>query len=117
MGLGSEIRDQEKAYSGSWIQGSKEHRIPDPDPQHCLQVEDWHGLQRCQELPLYVRGGWVFNLAMSDNYFYRVQRCERGFTQALYSCVQPEAALQKSKMQVQGTRFPCNITCLIAHIL
>ncbi len=20
---------------GSWIQGSKRHRIPDPDPQHC----------------------------------------------------------------------------------
>jgi hypothetical protein len=29
---GSEIRDPEKTYSGSWIQGSKRHRIP--DPQH-----------------------------------------------------------------------------------
>ncbi len=27
---GSEIRDPEKTYSGSWIQGSKRHRIPDP---------------------------------------------------------------------------------------
>ncbi len=25
-----------KTYSGSRIQGSKKHRIPDPDPQHCL---------------------------------------------------------------------------------
>jgi hypothetical protein len=33
---GSEIRDPEKTYSGSRIQGSKKHRIPDPDPQHCL---------------------------------------------------------------------------------
>jgi hypothetical protein len=41
MGLGSEIRDPEKTYSGSRIQGSKRpriqgskrHRIPDPDPQ------------------------------------------------------------------------------------
>jgi hypothetical protein len=29
------IRDLEKTYSGSRIQGSKRHRIPDPDPQHC----------------------------------------------------------------------------------
>jgi len=35
MGLGSEIRDPKKIYSGSRIQGSKRHRIPDPDPQHC----------------------------------------------------------------------------------
>ena len=34
---GSEIRDPEKTYSGSRIQGSKStrSRIPDPDPQHC----------------------------------------------------------------------------------
>jgi hypothetical protein len=30
----SEIRDPEETYSGSRIQGSKRHRIPDPDPQH-----------------------------------------------------------------------------------
>ncbi len=36
MGLGSEIRDPEKTYSGSRIQVSKRHRIPDPDPQHWL---------------------------------------------------------------------------------
>jgi hypothetical protein len=36
MGLGSEIRDLEKTYSGSRIQGSKRHRIPDPDSQHWL---------------------------------------------------------------------------------
>ncbi len=34
MGLGSEIRDLEKTYSGSRIQGSKRHQMPDPDPQH-----------------------------------------------------------------------------------
>ncbi len=33
---GSEIRDLEKTFSGSRIQGSKRHWIPDPDPQHCL---------------------------------------------------------------------------------
>ncbi len=37
--LGSGIRDpgSGKTYSGSRIlvQGSKMHRIPDPDPQHC----------------------------------------------------------------------------------
>ncbi len=31
MGLGSEIRDSEKNYSGSRIPGSKRHRIPDPE--------------------------------------------------------------------------------------
>ncbi len=35
MGLGSEIWDPEVTYSGSRTQGSKWHRIPDPDPQHC----------------------------------------------------------------------------------
>jgi hypothetical protein len=34
---GSEIQDPEKTYSGSRIQGSKMHRIP--DPQHCCQVD------------------------------------------------------------------------------
>jgi hypothetical protein len=33
---GSEIRDPEKTYSRSRIQGSKRHRIP--DPQHCRKV-------------------------------------------------------------------------------
>jgi hypothetical protein len=37
---GAEIRDPEKAYSGSRIQGSKMHRIPDPDPQHCFECRD-----------------------------------------------------------------------------
>jgi hypothetical protein len=32
MGFG--IRDPEKTYSGSRIQGSKRYRIPDPDTQH-----------------------------------------------------------------------------------
>jgi hypothetical protein len=33
------IWDTEKTYSGSGIRfkGSKRHRIPDPDPQHCPQ--------------------------------------------------------------------------------
>ncbi len=36
---GSEIRDPEKTYSRSRIQGSKRHRIPDPDPQHWFFVD------------------------------------------------------------------------------
>ncbi len=36
--LGSGVRDPEKIYSGSRIQGSKRHRIPDPDPQN-LQID------------------------------------------------------------------------------
>jgi hypothetical protein len=37
MDLGSGIRDpgSGKTYSGFRIQGSKRHRILDPDPQHC----------------------------------------------------------------------------------
>ncbi len=45
MGLGSEIRDPEKTYSGSRIQGSKRPRIPDPDPQHRFEVLDVHFLE------------------------------------------------------------------------
>jgi hypothetical protein len=44
MVLGSGIRDPGKTYSGSRIQGSKRHRIPDPDPQHgkkyCLAIHE-----------------------------------------------------------------------------
>jgi len=40
VGSGIRIRDQ-KTYSGSRIQGSKSHRIPDQDPQHCLQQLDF----------------------------------------------------------------------------
>jgi hypothetical protein len=40
---GSEILDQEKSYSGSRIQGSKRHRIPDLDPQHCVLVLSTRG--------------------------------------------------------------------------
>ncbi len=36
MGLGSGTWYPEKTYSGSRIQGSKRHRIPDLDPQHWL---------------------------------------------------------------------------------
>ncbi len=36
---GSEIRDPEKTYSGSRIQGSKRHRIP--DPQHWFSSLLW----------------------------------------------------------------------------
>ncbi len=36
MGLVSEIRDAEKTYSGSRIQGSKRQGIPDLDLQHWL---------------------------------------------------------------------------------
>ena len=42
----SGIRDPDKTYSGFRIQGSKRHRsrIPDPDPQHCLQGKHLHNL-------------------------------------------------------------------------
>ncbi len=35
------IRDPEKTNSGSRIQGSKRHRILDPDPQHCSWICIW----------------------------------------------------------------------------
>jgi hypothetical protein len=40
MDLGSGIRDpgSGKTYSGSRIQGSKRHRIPDPDPHLAILV-------------------------------------------------------------------------------
>jgi hypothetical protein len=44
MGLGSGIRHQRsgirKILFRTQIQGSKRHRIPDPDPQHWLPVLD-----------------------------------------------------------------------------
>jgi hypothetical protein len=45
----SEIRDPEKTYSGSRIQGSKRHRIPDPDPQHWVWKKKFFGHQEKTE--------------------------------------------------------------------
>ncbi len=39
MDLGSGIRKKPIPDPGSRIQGSKRHRIPDPDPQHCKKHE------------------------------------------------------------------------------
>ncbi len=50
MGLGSEIKDPEKTYSGSRIQGKKRHRIP--DPQHWF-LGSWHVFL------LDLAGGWA----------------------------------------------------------
>jgi hypothetical protein len=36
MGLGFGIRDPGSGKNLFRIQGSKRHRIPDPDPQYCL---------------------------------------------------------------------------------
>jgi hypothetical protein len=36
---GSEIRDPKKTYSGSRIQGSKRHRIPDPGSGSATLIE------------------------------------------------------------------------------
>jgi hypothetical protein len=52
MILGSEIRDPEKTYSGSRIQGSKGHRILDPDPQHCFHLPS-SVPKRCGEKLMY----------------------------------------------------------------
>jgi hypothetical protein len=38
MALGSGIRKKPIPDPGSRIQGSKRHRIPDPDPQHWLTL-------------------------------------------------------------------------------
>jgi hypothetical protein len=38
MDLGSEIRDPEKKPFRIRVHGSKRHRIPDLDPQHCLKL-------------------------------------------------------------------------------
>ncbi len=65
---GSEIRDPEKTYSGSRIQGSKRHRIPDPDPQHCsrlpplLNVIDGVDSQNIPCATLKRRGSWVISV-------------------------------------------------------
>jgi hypothetical protein len=48
MGLGSGIRKKPIPDPGSRNQGSKRHRIPDPDPQHCtlgpVRTGQDHGL-------------------------------------------------------------------------
>jgi hypothetical protein len=38
-GFEIQIQDLEKTHSGSRIQGSKRHRIPDPDPQHWINID------------------------------------------------------------------------------
>ncbi len=78
---GSEIRDPEKTYSGSRIQGSIRHRIPDPDPQHWWWgwlFKSWTGgliwittTHCCDEPWAMGRLGLsvVFKLTVSSGYF------------------------------------------------
>jgi hypothetical protein len=54
------IRDPEKTYSGSRIQGSKRHRIP--DPQHCFKVsknstahQDKKRANQCDSVQIQIR--------------------------------------------------------------
>ncbi len=51
-----------KTYSGSRIQGSKRHRIPDPDPQHC-----WFGY-----LELYWDKRWI-RISIETHAEFRIQ--------------------------------------------
>ncbi len=44
---GSEIRDPEKTYSGSRIQGSKRHRIPDPGSGSATLLPALHFSEAC----------------------------------------------------------------------
>ncbi len=58
MDLGSEIRDPEKTYSGSRIQGSKRHRILDPGSA-TLQKNQ---LKNVKSLVLYVGHKVLFSI-------------------------------------------------------
>ena len=59
---GSEIRDPEKTYSVSRIPGSKRHRIPDPDPQHCWYVSQ---INFWRSIPRLLMNIWMFYKIMS----------------------------------------------------
>jgi hypothetical protein len=48
--MGSEIRDPEKIFSRSRIQGSKRRRILDPDPQHCFVAVLWIRIRQGPQL-------------------------------------------------------------------
>jgi hypothetical protein len=69
---GSEIRDREKTCSGSRIQGSKRHRIPDPDPQHWFQfsfnfLNHWFAVQVPREAIL-------INVRNARKHFEKLER-------------------------------------------
>jgi hypothetical protein len=52
MGLGSGIQDPEKTYSGSLIQGSKRHRIPEfKEHFRLLLLFSLHCIPTLSELP------------------------------------------------------------------
>ncbi len=68
---GSEIRDPEKIYSGSRIQGSKstQSRIPDPDPQHWV----YDGMS------VHTRGDYVRNHCKSYSTLQEVTKTSQSF--------------------------------------
>jgi hypothetical protein len=69
----SKIWDPEKTYSGSRIQGSKRHQIPDPDPQHC-----WFGY-----LELYWDKSWIW-ISIETHAEFRVnQKSQNYFSKLL----------------------------------
>ncbi len=52
--------DLEKTFIGSWIQGSKRHRIPDSDPQHWKSDADWHVMLTTVKISVADPGSGVF---------------------------------------------------------
>jgi hypothetical protein len=84
MGLGSGIRDPEKTYSGSRIQGSKRHRIPDPDPQHCFAsfISSFERLDLETDLRMGIcRLYWSFN-----EFRYLTESDSAKFLSAFWQC-------------------------------
>jgi hypothetical protein len=53
MGLGSEIRDPEKTYSGSRIQGSK--KAPDPGSATLIRMRIWIRIRIHIDLKCWIR--------------------------------------------------------------
>ncbi len=64
------IRDPENTYSGSRIQGSKRHRIPDPDPQHWLAEKFLLCVNWVNAESSYLRQYWQQNFCKAYHYGY-----------------------------------------------
>ncbi len=103
---GTEIRDPEKTYSRSWIQGSKRHRILDSNPQHCFlklflfifcgsydHIPSEISLRQSHESLIYLSTEWC----MSSLWTLRPIREPSSFSLNLYTWPREAAAIGLEK--------------------
>ena len=108
---GSGIRDTEKTYYGSRIQGSKRHQTPDPDPQHWFVV----GTLSCWLLVFvhqsdrYMRLSTIAAMYWIQQVHFSIKSSLNKDIEQSYICLQYQRYQKQSKIKTSNKAHICII--------